>query len=945
MKDGLAGATVYSMVQDNDGFMWFGTETGLSRFDGTHFKNFYTSDGLPDNEILSLFVDSKNRVWMIPFKNSICYYWKGKIHNQENDSLLKKLNITTELVSVLEDRSGNVFISMKNEFYIISPQGKISCVNNLLGKPIRIDRTFLTMDDKYEVFFSPSEIFNIARYDIEKSSFEFKSHTNTITNLRSLFYYSDFEIVRNDGNQLHFYYRAEESLERKIPLPKGFINISKISDSLITINTMSGAYLYNINFLKCIDTFLVNQRVGYVIEDNEKNIWLSSPGKGVYRMVRNGFLSFFSGLEFRSVFAIARMDSSIYCGLDNFNLAKLNPSSKKIFVDKIMNGATQGRVTSLLKVGNDTIIVGTDLGLLKVRKFVIIDSSTYGSVKFIFKGRDQKIYVSLNNSVLSFRFYDIKIPTLFWLGRSTCVLESLGLVFVGTLNGLYSVDSGRNINYLGNRFKLLENRINYLAESADGVLWVATNGGGIVGYKNGKIIYNITVKDGLTSNICRNLFLTENVIWVGTDKGLNKVTFNDTGYAITVFSSEDGLSSDIINAIYYDSGNVYVGTPEGLTYFNESRISQKSICDLTITSLNVSGIELPFDSSDFILKHDENNIRFQFVGISYKSAGKISYRYRLLGLDTAWRNTKETSLSFQSLASGKYELQLQATNKFGVQSNLKEIKFEISKTIWEEIWFRLLALSVFVLGLWALIDYRVGRIRKREKEKSETIKKIAELEQMALKSQMNPHFIFNCLNSIQHYVIDKDVMGANEFISKFSKLIRLTLDYSSRSDISISEEIDYIRSYFELEQMRFENKFSYQIQASNVDKNDLFIPPMILQPYIENAIRHGVRYREDNAGKIVVDINQTSEQLICKISDNGIGRKKAQQYKSKNPIEYQSKGMDLTFKRIEMFNLSHDSKIKVEISDLDANESTTPGTLVKLYFPLSEIQKHKSAYD
>src|SRR6202042_3795643 len=103
VKDGLAGSVVYNIVQDNDGFMWYGTETGLSRFDGTHFKNFYTSDGLPDDEIIKLFVDSKNRVWIVPFKNSICYYWKGKIHNQENDSVLEQIDISSELISVNED--------------------------------------------------------------------------------------------------------------------------------------------------------------------------------------------------------------------------------------------------------------------------------------------------------------------------------------------------------------------------------------------------------------------------------------------------------------------------------------------------------------------------------------------------------------------------------------------------------------------------------------------------------------------------------------------------------------------------------------------------------------------------------------------------------------------------------------------------------------------------
>src|SRR5215831_14677590 len=107
-KDGLAGSTVYCGAQDKDGFLWFGTETGLSRFDGTHFQNFTTADGLPDNEILRLFVDSKNRVWIMPFRNSICYYYKGKIHNQENDSLLAKITLHTEAKGVVEDRKGNL---------------------------------------------------------------------------------------------------------------------------------------------------------------------------------------------------------------------------------------------------------------------------------------------------------------------------------------------------------------------------------------------------------------------------------------------------------------------------------------------------------------------------------------------------------------------------------------------------------------------------------------------------------------------------------------------------------------------------------------------------------------------------------------------------------------------------------------------------------------------
>src|SRR5579871_2411249 len=138
VKDGLAGSTVYAIAQDKDGFLWFGTETGLSRFDGTHFKNFYTSDGLPDNEIINVFVDSKNRVWIAPFKNSICYYWKGKIYNSQNDSLLKRINITTEVLFVAENKQGDILITERHQLYIIKSNGELINISNFEGEAIEV---------------------------------------------------------------------------------------------------------------------------------------------------------------------------------------------------------------------------------------------------------------------------------------------------------------------------------------------------------------------------------------------------------------------------------------------------------------------------------------------------------------------------------------------------------------------------------------------------------------------------------------------------------------------------------------------------------------------------------------------------------------------------------------------------------------------------------------
>ncbi|WP_315824105.1 sensor histidine kinase [Paraflavitalea speifideaquila] len=199
-------------------------------------------------------------------------------------------------------------------------------------------------------------------------------------------------------------------------------------------------------------------------------------------------------------------------------------------------------------------------------------------------------------------------------------------------------------------------------------------------------------------------------------------------------------------------------------------------------------------------------------------------------------------------------------------------------------WFRIGALIIVWILIWIFVNSRIKKVRRLNDEKMQVNNRMSELEQQALKAQMNPHFIFNSLNSVQQYVIDKDLLGANKFITEFSRLIRLTLDISSKTRISIYEEISYLTTYLELEKTKFEDKFSYSIGVvGDLDPSDWFIPPMILQPYVENSIRHGVRYRHDKKGHIKVSFQLNEQYLICQVEDNGVGRKKAGQYKVKCP--------------------------------------------------------------
>jgi len=213
---------------------------------------------------------------------------------------------------------------------------------------------------------------------------------------------------------------------------------------------------------------------------------------------------------------------------------------------------------------------------------------------------------------------------------------------------------------------------------------------------------------------------------------------------------------------------------------------------------------------------------------------------------------------------------------------------------------------------------------------------MAELEQLALKSQMNPHFIFNSLNSIQQYVMDKDVEGANRFIARFSRLIRSTLDFVDMQHVSIAEEMEYLSTYLDLECERLTHKFTYHIKFENdINYHDVFIPPMILQPYIENCVRHGMRYKRDSDGKIDINIKKQEKAIVVIIEDNGIGRKEATKYKSENIIQHQSKGMSLTANRIELMNKKAGEKMQLFIEDLEDNGKAT-GTRVTIVFPMHE---------
>ena len=955
IKDGLAGSTVYCMVQDKDGFLWFGTETGLSRYDGTHFQNFYTGSGLPDNEIIKLFVDSKNRVWIVPFSNSIAYYRNGKIHNQQNDSLLRKLKIRSEVISVLEDGAGNILIAETSCAHILHTSGEVSEVAAFGTSPFEILQAGINGQSGYRLLINSKKksmvadlrgdsLLPVRILDIHAPG---SYNSSYISPNLEIFVQKDSLIFLNPVDGKNF----------RLPFPKGFMSVSVINDSSVAINASRSTMLVNIRQKKVMTDCMEGQTVNAVLEDTEGDLWFSTLGKGVYRLgtteVRN--YVFRNHNAVLPVFSIREFDSTLYVGTDHFFLWAFDPRRKHMRSQQIFDRFSRGRLTAMVRSRTGGMVIGTDAGLFRLKSFGEKATAFWlsGAVKSLSLLNDSLLLDCSSLNAWEIPLKEPRVKNVVWNMRSTCGCRKDGVYYIGTLNGLFAIGGDRKTVFLGDRYKVFGARIADLREAPDGTLWVATDGAGLAGYKDGKLLTLITEDKGLTSNICRNIFISPGIIWVGTDKGLNKITISNSGTSITRITSADGLSADIVNAVYVEGHTVFVGTSEGISSFDERQMSQRSGCRLQVTGISIAGKDWPADTTGFTVPHPDNDILLRFVGISFKSGGEINYQYRLAGLDPGWKSTRETSLHYPSLPSGVYELQLFAINKFGVRSKPLHIRFVIDRLIWERPWFRILLVLLLIGGVWAVLHFRVSRVRKKETEKTRVAARMSELEQMALRSQMNPHFIFNCLNSIQQYVMDKDVRGANEFITNFSRLVRQTLDISARPRISLAEEIQYISTYLELEKTRYENKFAYEVSiADEIDRQDMHIPPLILQPYIENAIRHGIGHRQDELGRIKIRMETDGGSdgqhrkngwsngegyLVCIIKDNGVGRQQAGLFKGRNPIHYQSQGMGLTAKRVEMLNKTSKSPILIRIEDLEDTNGQPSGTRVVIRFPLENM--------
>lgn len=344
----------------------------------------------------------------------------------------------------------------------------------------------------------------------------------------------------------------------------------------------------------------------------------------------------------------------------------------------------------------------------------------------------------------------------------------------------------------------------------------------------------------------------------------------------------------------------------------------------TIKSFNIKGTYIKQTNNQYYSTY-KNNLEFQLEVLpNIRTANKFKLFYRVKEIDNDWvlynNESNDLNFKYQQINSGDYHFEAYAVNEDGIKSDTFKLNFKIDTPYWKKWWF--IAGLILLLGgiLITLYLKRIRDINKAAREKLDiqnTKIKLLSAELTAIRSQMNPHFIFNSLSSIQAKVLTAKSDEAYDDISKFSQLIRSVLNYSSKEFILLADEIEFIKNYLYLESSRFEGKIKYNIEIDKqLDIHFLEIPTLITIPFIENAVIHGLMHL-DGSKQLTIAFHEIKEGLKITIRDNGIGREKSKQLNEKSGKKHKSFAMDATKKRIDRINESGHMKLKLNIHDLE----------------------------
>ncbi len=918
-EDGLPSNEVYGLEIDSSGLLWITTDRGVCTYDGSEFVTYTTKDGLADNTNFGIFKDRQERLWFNGFNGELSYF-EGGIFKQyaHNDSLRGYLSEVGNswIQSMGQKTDGTYVLTKHRDFKGRHIEFKLLEEPKVLYNDQKSEAQKEFEDDKIVIYRLEEHL--LINEDIDVF-FKALKKGKLLARYRGRIFLAD-ESVHFTFSNNRLYFTDSRGETRLIKEFDAIITcIFQDGENRIFLATTKGLIEYN--FLE--DTQKIhfkNSHITDIQKDKNGSLWISTLESGVYLIPNFDIRVWNTDNPKERYLSIASIKDYVFVGSSDGYVYQLNKSLEySILTRMIKRGSAQVRFLEHdpekdeLYVPNGLNFRVTESGIKKIEGY-----QQPILLKFLSNG-DSIVYTST-----FFKINTIKGKNSFYI---PAVKASEGInkrIWIASRDGLFTID---NFDYSHLNEITLENgqsvgRVSDFWIDEENI-WVSTLGQGLY-YITADTINHWTTVDGLNSDLINDIHAeNDSVILMASNSGLSRLHFSIKGNQaklrkIQNINSRHGLSSDYITGVTVMDSMIWASTNSGVSYF-ETRIMDKSyeLNNVDIDLLSVGKDRFNDLDKTITLKPNQNDLRIEFSSNSFlRDATNPLYRLRINDVSSQekinWEYSNDPFYSTYNLPSGEYTFEVQARNIDGVWSPSAVQKFIIEKPFVETFWFKLLMLLLLNAIVLAII-FEVRRRTKLKADLENAELKIREAELSALRNQMNPHFIFNALNSIQNFIFKKDVLKANYYLSKFSRLIRNSLQYSRLNYIPLEDELEFLKSYIELESLRFDENFEFIIDIDEkIPTKSILIPSLLLQPVLENSVKHAFM-NITKKGILKMEISSVDdEHVFIKITDNGPGIKFG---KIKTTTDHDSLGLNIIKNRINLLNESNkngSSSVKIQ---------------------------------
>lgn len=949
-KDGLPDIEFYDMIEDSKGFIWLAADKGLYRYDGNSYKN-YTNDDKKGHSVFELHEDNKGRIW--------CVNISGQIFYVEKDQLITVADLGHLTGGELPDyivKGNYIYIFLNRKILIVNTVTKALLKKynyRIVGKPTVInDSIYFIVNEEVHTIHKDVEVKKVMPIKaIERNNISIGAKimkTSMFTKKNKL--YGLFSLIEEN---VLIEVNLNKKETKKIVIPNKlrnlrFIHLSIINDKL-WIATDEGVYVCSIleNILKIEEVFLESEFVTKAILDQNENYWFTTKLNGIF-VIPNIHTRYYPLLEDKKISVLHKIDDAHFAyGTMNgeigiYNIENNTVRVKELPLNQKVHAITYNSETNKIYLSQDT-------------NSYIIDAAT-----FLFKKNkyyaNAKSLTLLDNGIIAYSSYSLakvldveNLLVLHEFGEGEIIKRSYTSHYSKREDKIYIAYVDELKSYSGYNKKAKQKKIRYkgspifttnITETSNGMLWASSFKNGLYGIKKDSVVINITEDSGLLSNKT-NIIKGDGIyLWIATENGLQLL--NTETNTLKNLTKRDGLPSYFITGIEVFNDQVFIGSNKGVSSINKEYVFKKRKApEVYFTSVIINEKEATI-GKNYELDYDKNSLKFNFNANGFQSNENITYQHRLIGSNDNWLTLgkRENSVKYNSLPAGNYTFEVKAIdNAIPNKSIVKQIKFSIKTPFWKSWWFITIIVISMLLIVWMYYTQKIKKLRLKQKtnlERERVNRQLIASQLENLRSQMNPHFIFNALNSIQEYIVLNEKELASSYLVKFSRLIRMYLEHSQKQEVTLKEELEALSLYLTLEQNRFEDVLEYKIKiSSEVPVNSIKVPSLFIQPYVENALKHGLLHKKENRLLIVaLSLDNEQNHLICRITDNGIGRKASKLINNEKRKQHTSFATAANEKRIDLINTNRKHKIVVNIKDLFSESNKPIGTQVEIIIPI-----------